>query len=244
MLSLELVAHCWHYPRLACLFLSALALNPPRTCRAIVTICHAPPADDPATWRMLAYFAGAAVDNVRWNWLQLPAPEICRRAIGRNRAALASRADFVLFGDIDYIFGAGALDAAAAAMPAACANGPRLMFPREILASAEHVDGDAEIARVDPAAPALVDLAPERYVPVRRTRGIGGCQYVTGDFARKRGYLSDSRRFQRPSGVWVRTTCDTAFRRWAGLDSVPIEMPGVYRVRHSKRGRVDIGVEL
>jgi hypothetical protein len=242
MLTLECVAHCWRYSKILSYFLSAIALHPPRACKLIATICHAPAADDPKTAETLAYFGAMPVPSVTWNWLELPVPMLCRRAIGRNIACHRSTADYVLMGDVDYIFGAGSLDAAAVAMPAACFNGPKLMYPKIVNVSRSHEDGDAEIAAVD--CPQLIEVAPERYIRSSLNRAIGGSQYFPGDFARERGYLSNSRLFQQTADRWVRTKCDVAFRRWAGLQSAPIEMPGVYRIRHSKRGRTDIGVEL
>lgn len=243
MLTLELVNHCWKYWRLATLHLSQLALHPPQACRVTCTIVHAPAADDPATAAVLDYFGGLQIENVRWNFMELPQPELCRRAIGRNRACLASKADFVLLGDIDYCFGPGALDAAAAEMHKThTAGGPALMFPREILQSRDHACGDEEIARVD--RPKILDLTPASYAPVQTRLGIGGHQYIPGKFARERGYLSNSRIFQRPVDTWQRTRCDVAFRQWAGLRSVRLGIPGIRRIRHSVRGRTDIGVEL
>ncbi len=242
MVTLELVNHCWNYWRLATLHLSQLALHPPQACRVTCTIIHAPAADDPRTAEVLAYFSGLSIENVRWNFTELPREQVCRRAIGRNIACKASRADFVLMGDIDYCFGAGALDAAAAEMTRACRREWMLMHPREVWQSIDHARGDAEIERVD--RPRLLELTPERYVQVGMPRAIGGAQYCPGDFARKRGYLPESRRFQRPADTWVQTFDDRVFRYSCGMPSTAIEVPNVYRTRHSRRGRFDIGVEL
>ena len=48
--------------------------------------------------------------QVRCNWQQLTPPQLFRRSIGRNQAALNSSADWVWFTDCDLYFGAGALD--------------------------------------------------------------------------------------------------------------------------------------
>lgn len=241
MLTLELVNHCWLYWRLATLHLSQLALHPPQACRVTATIIHAP-ADDPSTAEVLAYFAGLQIENVRWNFMELPREQVCRRAIGRNLACKASRADFVLMGDIDYCFGPGALDAAAVEMSRACRREWMLMHPREVWQSRDHAAGDAEIARVD--RPRLLELTPERYEKVPQPRAIGGTQFCPGDFARSRGYLPESRRYQSPAEHWVRTHEDRVFRYACGMPSTAIEVPNIYRVRHSARGRFDIGVEL
>lgn len=243
MLTLQLVNHCWNYWRLATLHLSQLCLHPPQRCRVICTICHAPAGDDPNTAAVLAYFSMLQIENVKWDFFEMPARDLCRRAIGRNIVCQSSKADFVLLGDIDYCFGAGAMDAAAEQLEGTLdSRGPAIMFPREIKQSIDHACGDAEIARVD--RPRILDLSGELYQTTELRTAIGGAQYIPGDFARKEGYLPRSRRFQRPAEVWVRTFCDRAFRRWSGLPVVAIDVPQVYRVRHSTRGRFDIGVEL
>lgn len=240
MITLQTVNHCWRYWRILNLHLSALALHPPQRCRAVCTICHAPAADDPKTAAVLDYFADLQIENVRWDFREMPAPELCRRAIGRNRVCLASRADFVLLGDVDYIFGPGALDACAEAMVAHGA--PAMFYPHSVLSSTTHVAGDAEIARV--GRPQIMPLDPEAYVRVKMPRPIGGTQWCPGDFARKRGYLPNHSKFQSPANVWRRTFEDRIFRMQSGLDRKAIDVPNVYRIRHGLRGRFDIGVEL
>lgn len=240
---LETVNHAWLYSRLLTFHLSAYLLQPPQRCRVLATICHAPAADDPQTAAVLDYFRRQPLpDTVAWNFVEMPRRELCRRAIGRNRCCLASRADYVLLGDIDYIFGPGALDAAAEAMAAATACGPKIMYPIYTLASRDHAAGDAEIERV--TAPGIVDLTAGYYSPQRLKTAIGGAQWIPGDFARKRGYLPQHRRFQRPADAWKRTFEDRVFRAASGLPVVGLEVPNVYRIRHSKRGRFDIGVQL
>lgn len=240
---LETISHCWLYPRILAFHLSAYLLHPPQRCRVRVTICHAPAADDPATAETIAYFRQQPLpDSVAWNFLELPRRQLCRRAIGRNIACKQSPADFVLMGDVDYIFGAGALDACAVQMPRICAEGPRLMHLGYVSQSIDHAAGDAEIARV--SCPQVIELTHEAYRIKGLARAIGGCQYIPGDFARDRGYLSDSKRFQRPTDEWRKTRCDVAFRSWSGLESIALHIPNVYRIRHGMRGRHDIGVQL
>jgi hypothetical protein len=237
MLCLEYVAHNWRYERLLTLSLSSFVLHPPKTCRVKVTICYCP-EDEPAV-RVLDYFAGLPpVENVRWNWMPMDAPRLCRRAIGRNIACKESTADFLLLSDIDYIFGPGALDVAAAKLAEANASGPKLCWPRKIRASVSHEDGDAEIARV--TEPGVYDLKGN-YEPSILVAAIGGCQWIPGNWARERGYLPNHPRYQQPSEIWQRTYCDKNFRRQSGLPEIPLRIPNVYRCRHSSAGRFQVG---
>ena len=66
---------------------------------------------------------------------------------------------------------------------------------------------------------------------------------VRGEIARKHGYVPLAR-FQKPAATWQNTTEDVRFRKLLGPPQYAIDVPGVYRIRHSKRGYVDVGCEL
>lgn len=250
MLTLELVAHCFCYERCLTYFLSALYLHPPRTCHVTATIYHATPADDPPTSRVLDFFASlsrqpSAARNIELSFRELPIPQLCRRAIGRNMAAKSTTADFLLFSDVDYLYGEGALDAAAAKMLEACGKGenfaPKLMHVRELRSSIDHASGDAELARVNLDRLELIEPLPDRYTTSGLALAIGGSQWIPGSFAREKGYLHDGHRHLREAGRWMRTFDDKCARGWWGLPTVALDIPNVWRIRHSARGREQIG---
>lgn len=242
MLAVQTVAHAFNYERCLTFHLSALYLHPPQTCRVTATIFHAPPADDAPTSAILAYFAALPPPaNVTLDFRELPPAQLCRRAIGRNLAARATAADFVLFSDVDYLFGENAIDCAAQAMQAACASGPKVMHVRELRSSIDHPAGDAELARVDLDRLELVEPLPERYTTSGLHTAIGGSQYIPGDLARAKGYLPEGHRFLREADGWKRTFCDRAARGWWEAPVVAINVPNVWRIRHGKRGRTDHG---
>jgi hypothetical protein len=240
----ETVNHSWRYEKALCFHLSTYLLHPPQSCRVRVTIFYCP--DDIPVVATLGHFCelAAAPDfppTVEWNFRELDQPRLCRRAIGRNLAAKETAADFLLFGDIDYLFGPGAIDAIAAGMRDAAASGPPMIcWPRYVQSSIDHAAGDAELARVADG-PQVVDVDPSRYQPVKLGRGIGGAQWVLGDWARENGYLPTSRRYQRPVRRWARTFEDRVFRCTSGLRPVELSIPNVFRIRHARRGRTDIG---
>lgn len=235
----EVVSHCWNYRRLLTYQLSGFVLYPPTQSSLVVTVFHCD--EDRDTVATLDYFLSHAIENVRWQFLPMQRRLLLRRAIGRNRACKSTLADVVLMTDCDYVFRGDAIDTIASSM--LTADSPRLGYVREHIASKSHDDGDAEIARV--VSPGTYDVDPWRYEPSRLRTAIGGAQIVLGDWARANGYLPDSRRFQRPASEWKRTFEDVAFRKSCGLDTLPINCSSsVYRIRHSKRGRHDIGVKL
>ena len=76
-----------------------------------MTVFYSP--EDTKTKALLDFFSEQVVPGVSWNWQPMPKQELFRRAIGRNRAALATKADWVWFTDCDLMFRDNCLDALA-----------------------------------------------------------------------------------------------------------------------------------
>lgn len=249
MLTLETVVSCWRYSRLLCYHLSGFVLYPPERCRLIATVYYCPDEDE-ETAMVLDYFgqlpAGQQSPNITWSWRPMDRRRLMRRAISRHEASLATQADFLLFGDADYFFhGPGAIDAAADAMAAACVNGPHIMHPMLVQMSRRHSHGDSEISRV--RGPMVIDVRERFYRAFRLDRAIGGTQWVPGIVARSKGYIPQYRQFHRPCQEWRRTMEDPIYRRKLvrdGISQVALDVPGVYRIRHSVRGRTEVGCSL
>lgn len=237
-MNLHIVSHCWRYPRLLCYQLSSLVMHPPQRVHTICTVFHA--LEDTDTVDMLAFFRQQRTPStILWDFRTLPPENLCRRAIGRNHIAKTTPADWVWFADCDYVFGEGCIDA----MPEqlASVDGP-LAFPRIAHRSKTHELGDWAIRQVDWLG--LRCVLPEDYTPYTNRRAIGGIQIARGDVCREKGYLDGHAKFQRPAKRWRRTHCDTAFRRSIGSRGQAIHLPNLYHIRHSQRGRKDVGVEL
>ena len=231
---LQTVAHCYRYPRALAYHLSAFHLHPPENCDLLAVVYFS--EQDETLGETIDYFCSLPLaPRVTLEFRSLPLDQLCRRAIGRHAAAKANDADFVLFCDVDYLFGKGSLDIAAAAMRSACHTAPHLMHVREVRSSIDHEAGDAELARVD--RPQLIEPNPSRYTTSGLRTAIGGSQWLPGKFLRERGYLPEGHRFLRPAPRWMRTFCDKAARNWWGLPSIPLEVPNVWRIRHGAAGR-------
>lgn len=234
-LSLEIVSHCWRYEQLLAYQLSSLALYPPTRLAVTMTVFHA--AEDQGTARLLAAFGARRVPNVSWNWRALDRGRLFRRGIGRNLAARATACDWVWFTDCDLLFHAGCLDALADAL-----QGRRdaLVFPREEAVSAMLEAGDPLLVR-GRDGPMPADIDPARFVREARDRATGPLQIAHGDVARACGYCEQLRVYQKPSPVWTKCTEDRAFRWLIRSQGVPIDVPGVFRIRHAAKGRYPEG---
>ena len=232
---LEIVAHCWRYAHMLRFQLASLVTHAPTALDVTYTLYRAPAADDPDTDALLARYAPLAPAHLAWNVRTIPPERLMRRAIGRNEAALASRADRLWFTDCDVMFGDGCLDSLAAVMRASAAP---LLHPEHERVSAllpsDHPllgprpgDGPAELANPDPALFERRALA----------KATGPHQICHGDVARAAGYCPDIGPYQRPTRHWRKTYEDTAFRRLIGSEGEPAPIDAVHRVRHRDKGR-------
>jgi len=229
-LHIEIVSHCWRYSHLLAYQLSSLLKDPPRDVDVTMTVFHSP--EDADTVALLELFGTMQVPNVTWNWQALDKTRLFRRSIGRNQAALASRADWVWFNDCDVIFRDGCLDAIGRAL-----QGRRdaLVYPSHEHVSPVYEPGDAvlEAAR----RPRVVEIDPASFSRRDYTRAVGAMQITHGDVARACGYCRDISVFQQPTDHFAKAREDRAFRWLLGTEGVAVEVPGIYRIRHQAKGR-------
>lgn len=238
-MKFEIVSHCWNYARLLTYQLSSFVLHPPGSEHELRATVYFATCDQ-RTVDTLAFFS--SIDkptNVLWDFRAIEPSRLCKRAIGRNEAALATEADWVWFADCDMPIGDGAWDAIAKHAESVKQN---LMYPRTVNVSVSHESGDKLIEAV--TEPAIIEVSRRDFGRRKYNRAIGGVQITRGDRAREIGYLPQSRRAQMPSRNWRRTYEDKTYRRALGTRGAPVNLPNVFRIRHSKRGRDHVGVEL
>lgn len=234
-MNIEFVVHAYavaipDFAKLLTAQLSSLVKWPPTTCEVQVTICRA--LDDALVDTVMMAFSRLLTGTpVHVRGLVLERRELFRRAIGRNRAAKETLADVVYFGDCDYFWTAGFWDALAAAQQQGCPH--RLVFPRTVRIQRSHRLGDEEIAKIVPGELYEPDLS--QYALREERKAIGGLQIVSGDTARGFGYC-DGTRFMTPvdeAGGFRNTVEDQVYRSLLG-GSMAIDLPGIYRMRHSE----------
>lgn len=243
IVKIEIVTHCWNYTRLLYWQICSLFGDPPSNHDVALTIFFSP-RDDPQTGALLAatrdWRLPAHVELRPW---PLDTSELMRRAIGRNKAALASNADVVWFTDCDYCFGEGCIDKVCAEVSD---TDGCLYFPNRAMATEKQFDYSPmlSVSERDFGEPRAVPYSSEFRIQQKFGRAIGGIQVVPGDVARQRGYLPESRRFQKPANQWKRATEDQYFRRSLGTRGLPIRVPNLFRIRHAECGRNTVGLRL
>lgn len=230
-LSLEVVSHCWRYSHLLAYQLSSIVRHPPSRLSLTVTVFYA--EQDKDTIALLRFFETMQVPNVTWNWQVLEPGRLFRRAIGRNRAARATRSDWIWFTDCDVVFHQGCFDTLAETL-----QGRRdsLVFPRTEHCSAVLEPSDPVLTAAG-GQPRLVDIDPEGFRPLERDRATGPLQITHGDVARACGYCGGIGVYQRPSRSWAKAHEDRAYRWLLRTQGEAVDVPGVYRIRHRNKGR-------
>ena len=229
-LSLELVSHCWQYSNMLVYQLSSFVNNPPKDLTLTVTLFYS--EEDTDTKKTLDFFSKISVPNVIWNWQATEKHQLFRRGIGRNSAALSSKADWLWFTDCDIIFHENCLDSLAKQLQEKTDS---LFFPREIQVT-DMLEEDDPILQAN-AQPQVIDIKTGSFKSHARTKAIGPYQIVHGDVARAIGYCDNIRIFQTESDRWRKTYEDTAFRWLLGTDGTPIDIDSVFQIRHIKKGR-------
>lgn len=241
-MTIRIVTHCYAvdvpwYAKALHYQLSSLAIDPP-DCDVRVDVFYE--LDDAAVKSVLDLHSDDPANIKGW---VLTAPKLFRRSIGRNLAALDSLpTDIVWFTDCDHLFLDGCLNRLTDwwAANRGTYQHPLMVYPREIKIHKTHEMGDAlpdypdAFARIDPN-----DFTTKRY-----TRAIGGVQIVGGQDAMQYGYLPDGK-WQKPyeGGHFAQCKCDRAYRsnfRSHDGEIIGIDLPGVYRLRHTQNGR-DVG---
>ena len=230
-LHIEIVSHCWNYAHFLIYQLSSLVRFPPRHTRVTMTVFYC--SEDQHTVDLLNYFSSLKIPNISWNWRALPRQALFRRAIGRNLAALDTTADWVWFTDCDLMFRENCLDALAAALQG---RNDVLVYPR-IERCTSLLSSEDPMLAIDWQNLQVVDVDTSQFDEFQRTRATGPLQIAHGDVARACGYCASLAYYQRPSTTWCKAHEDRAFRWLLGTQGTPLDIPGVYRIRHVYKGR-------
>lgn len=230
-LHIEIVSHCWNYSHFLAYQLASLVGFPVTKARVTMTVFYS--AEDAATTALLGKFETVECPNITWNWRELPRQSLFRRAIGRNLAALETKADWVWFTDCDLLFRENCLDSLVDALQG---RQDALVYPgvercTTLLAS------DNALLKPDLKDPETLDIDGTDFIEFRRTRATGPLQIAHGDLMRQTGYCDSLAYYQQPSEKWCKAHEDRAFRWLLGTQGTPVDVDGVYRIRHQEKGR-------
>ena len=232
-LSLEIVSHCWKYTNYLAFQLGSLLSNPPPAgLQLTMTVFFS--TEDKATTALLKQVGALSIPGIQWNWQELPPTYLFRRTIGRNFAAKSSKADWVWFTDCDETFQQGCLASLCTQLPD-CPE--HLVFPQTEYRTAPLDDEELRVdLKADDWREKLAAL-PLEFHGSRMTRATGPLQITRGDIARQFGYCDAVSCYQYPEDSWAKAHEDRVFRWLLGTNGTAIDIPGVYRIQHTRKGR-------
>jgi len=235
-LHLQIVSHCWQYGHMLNFQLSSIINYPPTNLKLTYTLYYS--GEDVKLKQLIARIDSVTVPNVTWNWVEITTQQLFRRAIGRNQSALNTLADWIWFSDCDLIFHAGCLDSVATAV-----NGyqQRMVFPQQ-----EFVTDllDASHPMLNQNSETTVDIDTSLFRKNAIQKAKGAFQIVHGDVARTCGYCRDMKMYQTPMQHWSKTYEDSIFRKLIASEGKPVEIKGLYRIRHVEKGRYTKGSQF
>jgi len=230
-LHIEIVSHCWNYSHFLAYQLASLVRFPVTRARITMTVFYS--SEDAETTALLRHFESIDSPNISWNWRELPRQSLFRRAIGRNLAAQETSADWVWFTDCDLLFRENCLDSLVDALQG---RQDALVYPRVERCTTLLASDDA-LLKPDMDTPESLDIDGSDFVEFRRTRATGPLQIAHGDLMRQTGYCDSLGYYQQPSEQWCKAYEDRAFRWLLGTQGTPVDVDGVYRIRHQDKGR-------
>jgi hypothetical protein len=203
---------------------------------SVEIVSHCWSQEDRGTVTAVKLFEDAGL-NVRL-WI-LPESHVKSRAIGRNMAAKTTEADVIWFTDCDVLFRGGAVDSLCATDN--WTGGERLLSPTYVYNTKSREIGDEYIDRVESLC--SYDVQPIDFTKSKISRASGAYQIVSGDMARKYGYVPAVESHQEPflEATFKRNLSDVTYRRHLSREGVAwggIEVPNVYRIRHSVSGTI------
>lgn len=228
-LTLEIVSHCWDYSHLLAYYLSSFVNYPPTKIEVTVTVFYS--KEDKDTQATLNFFGKMNIQNISWNWQPLPKEQLFRRSIGRNKAALATKANWIWFVDCDLIFHKNCLDMLAKALQG---HNDVLLFPAEESITPLLVKSNPLLAIREPQ---VIDIDTTLFSKQAINRAVGAFQITHGDVARACGYCRNIRVYQTPANHWSKTYEDRTYRWLLRTQGESIDVPGIYRIRHVSKGR-------
>lgn len=238
---IEVVTHCWSgkdvpiYHRLLRLQLNSLLTFQPK-CPVRVTVFYSD--QDANTLAVIeearkeyAIRSEKVYPLTLATW-SLPSSQLFRRAIGRNMAALATRAEMIWFTDCDHLFGEDCLYS----VLDLCTPEVDLHWPQFVQIHKRHRYGDY-LLQSDGTNWGHLQINRSSFQPREERAAWGGLQIVRGDFARRHGYLKGTGWVEPvEADHFLSCKCDVPFRKTCPNKRAEL-IPNLYRVRHSRAGR-------
>jgi hypothetical protein len=179
---------------------------------------------DKPTTNILECFSSISKPWIKWNFIHMPIQSVYQRPIGRNLAAKSTKADVIWFTDADYVFGEGCLNAVWVPQDSSIYH-PEHEYRTTRKAKVDMI----ELLQKDDSDASVVRIAPSQFVLTDIKRAVGGVQIISGDTARRIGYLPDDKKWQKPLEQYNRDD-GSAFWRNKFKTFGTMSIPNIFRI--------------
>jgi hypothetical protein len=220
---IEIVTHCFgeRFATLLNYHLSSIVLNESQPVTATVIFA----TNDKLTTKVLSHFGVIDRPWITWNFIHMPIQSVYQRPIGRNLAAKSSKADVIWFTDADYVFGDGCLNAVWVPQDDGIYH-PEHEYRTTRKSKVQMIDALLKKSDIEVG---IVPIDPSKFVITDIRRAVGGVQIISGDTARKIGYLPDNKDWQKPLEQYNRDD-GSAFWRNLFTKFGTMVIPNVFRI--------------
>lgn len=242
MASLRIITHAYamQLPQYAVFLrthLSSLEITNPKNVK--ITVCYTP--GDTRVVAVLKDFESTLGDRLQTK----PMPIACigRRSMGRSQVGRKTQEDLIWFADCDYFWGPGCFETLFQTWENLEESKPTLIWPKFVNKQATPEIGDQFVRDwEDWLGTRLIEPNTEDFVESEQTLAIGGIQIVDSRFVREYGYIDHDEKFHKAINIQAgekmfNTREDSKFRKHIakkGYDRQKIEIPNVYRLRHTQ----------
>lgn len=221
----EICSHCYKYSKLLSFQLSSFILFPPKN-TYIYTLFFS--ETDKNTQDVIDFFKPKLEGVIELNLKPTEEGLLFNRGAGRNIALHESKADWIWFTDVDYLFRHNCLDDLYNILKS---EQYVLVHPSKIKQNKSTKDGDDIIEAIKDIS--VRDITPENYIIHKIRRAIGGAQITNVLKTKHLDYCSYLGTYKK----WHITFSDVEFRRKISSRS-NINVNDIFRIRHTEKGHI------
>jgi hypothetical protein len=222
---IEICSHCYKYSKLLSFQLSSFILFPPKN-TYIYTLFFS--QKDKNTQDVIDFFKPKLEGVIELNLKPIEEGLLFNRGAGRNIALHESKANWIWFTDVDFLFRHNCLNDLTSILEYENHN---LVHPTFIKQNKSTEDGDIVIESVKDIS--VIDIEEKDYIDHKINRAIGAVQIANVEKTKYLNYCNYLGTYK----TWHRCSSDIKFRKQ--IDSKgKIEIDGIFRIRHTKKGRL------
>lgn len=219
---IEIVSDCFgrHFAATLVYQLSSLIMYESE--KVIMTVLYS--SADRYVTPVLEFFGRIERPWIIWNFVPMRIEELNNRPIGRDIISKITKSDIIWYADSDYVFGDGCLNGLVPFPNDGKLYSPRIFYFVRIDLTKTVIDNGN-------IKPSVIDIDLSNSSQITTGRIVGGMQIISGDTARKIGYLPNHPKYQVPLKRFTRDDGTALWRNnFNSVGQGRLELPNCYRI--------------